>query len=363
MQRRTSCGEGVQPHPPRALAWDNAAASNDVKERRDHMAPTGTAHPEHTPTFSAQERRAAWVQACRLRTLPLAAAGSVLAAALAADAGAFRWPVFVLMLLTSVLLQVIANFADDYGDLASGLDDETRVGPKRGLQRGVITVAQMRRALAGLVGVTFAVGVALVVVSFTGGPAMSGGTVGAMVAFVVLGVAAIAAAMLYTMGKHPYGYIGLGDIISFLFFGIVAVVGGSFLYLHAFTWVSLVAALALGLPVMAVMNVNNMRDARADAAKGKRTVANMLGDPAMRVYQTVLLAGAAALFVVGLALCGVTSPVAYVLLAASWLVWAKVLVGLWRIPDPQRFDRLMAPTSMGSVIVALAWTLCVAVWG
>lgn len=313
--------------------------------------------------FTAAERRAAWVQACRLRTLPLAAAGSVLAAALAADAGAFRWPVFVLMFLTSVMLQVIANFADDYGDLASGLDDETRVGPKRGLQRGVITVPQMRAALVGLSAATFVVGVALVVAAFVGGPAMGGATVAAMVAFVVLGVAAIAAAMLYTMGKHPYGYVGLGDVVSFLFFGVVSVVGGSFLYLHAFTWTSLVMALALGLPVMAVMNVNNMRDAGADRAKGKRTVANMLGDPAMRVYETLLLGLAAALFVTGLALCGARAVPAYVLLAFSFAPWAVVLRKMWAIPDPQRFDRLMAPTSMGSVIVALVWTACVLVWG
>ena len=314
-------------------------------------------------TFTAQERKAAWVQAVRLRTLPLAVAGSLVAAALAGIAGVFRPAVFVLMLVTSAALQVIANFADDYGDLASGLDDETRVGPKRGLQRGVIKVPEMRRALVGLSAATFVVGVALVVVAFTGGPAMSGNSVAAMVAFVVLGVAAIAAAMLYTMGKHPYGYVGLGDVMSFLFFGVVSVVGGSFLYLHEFTWVSLVAALALGLPVMAVMNVNNMRDAKRDAAKGKRTVANRLGDPTMRVYETALLVGGAALFVVAMALCGVTNPAAYVVLAASFVPWARVLVTMWKTPDPERFDRLMGPTSIGSVIVALAWTLMVALFG
>ena len=313
-------------------------------------------------TFTAQEKRAAWVQAVRLRTLPLAAAGSLVAAALAASAGAFRPEVFVLMFVTSVALQVIANFADDYGDLAHGLDDETRVGPKRGLQRGVITVPEMRRAMIGLVAVTFILGVALVVVAFTGGPAMAGGSLAAMVAFVVLGVAAIAAAMLYTMGSHPYGYVGLGDIVSFAFFGVVSVVGGSFLYLHAFTWASLVAALALGLPVMAVMNVNNMRDAKRDAAKGKKTVANRLGDPAMRVYETVLLAGGAVLFAASMAMCGVTNPVAYVVLAAACLMWAKVLRTMWATPDPEKFDRLMGPTSIGSVIVALAWTLMVAVF-
>lgn len=309
----------------------------------------------HTP----QETRAAWIEAARPRTLPLAASGSLIAAGIAAAAGVFRWEVFGLMFVVSMLLQVIANFADDYGDLSHGLDDETRVGPKRGLQRGVITVPQMKRALIATCLVTFVLGIALVLVAFSGGPAMDGTSWIAIAVFVVLGLASIAAAIFYTMGKHPYGYIGLGDIMSFLFFGVVAVVGGSFLYLHQFTWVSLVAAIALGLPVMAVMNINNMRDARADAAKGKRTVANMLGDPRMRTYETVLLALSAMLFLATLVMLGINNFISYFLVTVSFVVWVRVLVFMWHIPNPEKFDRLMAPTSMGSVLVAVAWLVAV----
>ncbi len=320
------------------------------------MASTPTATPnEHTP----QEVRAAWVEAARPRTLPLAASGSLIAAGIAAAAGVFRWEVFALMFVVSMLLQVVANFADDYGDLSHGLDDETRVGPKRGLQRGVISVPQMKRALIATCALTFVLGVALVLVSFVGGPAMTGGSVAAIAVFVALGLASIAAAIFYTMGKHPYGYIGLGDFMSFLFFGVVAVVGGSFLYLHQFTWVSLVAALALGCPVMAVMNINNMRDAKRDAAKGKRTVANMLGDPAMRVYETVLLAAGAVLFLATLPMLGINNFISYFLVTVSFVMWVRVAVFLWHIPDPEKFDRLMAPTSMGSVLVAVAWLVAV----
>lgn len=320
------------------------------------MASTPTATPnEHTP----QEVRAAWVEAARPRTLPLAASGSLIAAGIAAAAGVFRWEVFALMFVVSMLLQVVANFADDYGDLSHGLDDETRVGPKRGLQRGVISVPQMKRALIATCALTFVLGVALVLVSFMGGPAMTGGSVAAIAVFVALGLASIAAAIFYTMGKHPYGYIGLGDFMSFLFFGVVAVVGGSFLYLHQFTWVSLVAALALGCPVMAVMNINNMRDAKRDAAKGKRTVANMLGDPAMRVYETVLLAAGAVLFLATLPMLSINNFISYFLVTVSFVMWVRVAVFLWHIPDPEKFDRLMAPTSMGSVLVAVAWLVAV----
>lgn len=320
------------------------------------MASTPTATPnEHTP----QEVRAAWVEAARPRTLPLAASGSLIAAGIAAAAGVFRWEVFALMFVVSMLLQVVANFADDYGDLSHGLDDETRVGPKRGLQRGVISVPQMKRALIATCALTFVLGIALVLVSFMGGPAMTGGSVASIAVFVALGLASIAAAIFYTMGKHPYGYIGLGDFMSFLFFGVVAVVGGSFLYLHQFAWVSLVAALALGCPVMAVMNINNMRDAKRDAAKGKRTVANMLGDPAMRVYETVLLAAGAVLFLATLPMLGINNFISYFLVTVSFVMWVRVAVFLWHIPDPEKFDRLMAPTSMGSVLVAVAWLVAV----
>ena len=314
---------------------------------------------EATSTTNKQQVRAAWIEAMRPRTLPLAAAGSVVAAGIAAAAGQFRIEVLVLMFVTSILLQIIANFADDYGDLSHGLDDETRVGPKRGLQRGVITMRQMKLALAGTCALTFAVGVALILVAFSGGPAMTGSSWTAIVVFVVLGVACIAAAICYTIGKHPYGYIGLGDFMSFLFFGVVAVVGGTFLYLHEFTLVSLVAGIALGLPVMAVMNVNNMRDAKRDAAKGKRTVANMLGDPKMRVYETVLLAVGAVLFLVTLPMLGINNFISYFLVTVSFVGWARMLATMWTIPDPEKFDHLMAPTSMGSVLVAVAWLVAV----
>ena len=188
---------------------------------------------------------------------------------------------------------------------------------------------------------------------------MDGASWVAIAVFVVLGLASIAAAIFYTMGKHPYGYIGLGDIMSFLFFGVVAVVGGSFLYLHQFTWVSLVAAIALGCPVMAVMNINNMRDAKRDAAKGKRTVANMLGDPRMRTYETVLLVLSAVLFLATLVMLGINNFVSYFLVTVSFVVWVRVLVFMWHMPDPEKFDRLMAPTSMGSVLVAVAWLVAV----
>lgn len=371
--------------------------------------------------------RGAWIEAARPRTLPLAISGSLVAAGLAAAAGQFRVEVFALMLVVSALLQVIANFADDFGDLAHGLDDETRVGPKRGMQRGIISPAQMRMALVITCSVTFILGCLLIWVAFTAGPAMASGSVTAMIVFLVLGIAAIAAAVFYTVGPHPYGYLGLGDIMSFVFFGLVSVIAGTFLYTHAVNAASLVAALALGLPVAAVMNINNMRDSTADAAKGKKTIANRLyaagerqgehvaagktsqeiaglvavlshgpkvdaadfeaevnaggdearawatdprtvvaltGETYMRSYHLLLVYGSIALFLAALFIVlGWSLPTlvgAVAVLAASMPLF-KATRAACDERDHTKLDRFMAPTSLGTVLLAAVFAIAVAI--
>ena len=235
----------TRPHAMAKLVRMRAASSynevlDDAGERHGDIM---NAQVQNT---SAHEVRAAWIEAARLRTLPLAASGSLIAAGLAAARGAFRVKgLYPHACCLPCCCGFIANFADDYGDLAHGLDDETRVGPKRGMQRGIITPRQMKRALFGTCALTFALGCLLIWVSFLRGPALDGNAVAAMGVFLAFGVAAIAAAVFYTVGPHPYGYMGLGDIMSFIFFGLVAVCAGSFLYLHSFDVASLVAGVAL----------------------------------------------------------------------------------------------------------------------
>ena len=391
------------------------------------MPSTNPNRPASPRMHSANEVRAAWIEATRLRTLPLAASGSFVAAGLAVARGAWRPQVFALMLVVSLLLQVIANFADDYGDLSHGLDDETRVGPRRGMQRGIITPAQMKRALIALCLVTFVLGCLLIAVAFLGGPAMGADAAVAAGVFVALGVAAIAAAVLYTVGPHPYGYLGLGDIMSFVFFGLVAVIAGAFLYTHEPDAAAVVAGVALGLPVAAVMNINNMRDSLADAAKGKRTLANRLyaagartgerqaqgrspeeiaglvalmergphadlaafdaevsaagpaavkraqspktlaaltGESYMRAYHLTLVYAALALFVVALFLVRGVSLLTFVraaiVLAASYPL-VNATQGVCRQLDHEKLDRFMAPTSLGTVLLAAVFALAVAI--
>lgn len=333
-----------------------------------------TSNPSISHKAQPGETRSAWIEAVRPRTLPLAASGLFAAAGLAAARGHFRWQTLVLMLVVSILLQVIANFADDLGDLSHGLDDATRVGPRRGMQRGIITPAQMKRALIGLSAITFILGCALVCTALCHGNPPRCGVVTAIAAFIALGVAAIAAAILYTVGPHPYGYAGLGDAVSFLFFGIVAVCGGTFLYTHAFDPAALVAGIALGLLVAAVMNINNMRDSLDDAAKGKRTVAAALyglgervhgisGETAMRIYHAILICGSLVLFLAALFMArGVSlgTLVRAAALSVGFQPLLSTLVDVIHEPDHAVLDRFMAPTSLGTAIATLVFALCAA---
>lgn len=293
----------------------------------------------------------AWIDALRLRTLPLAASGVVIATGIAVHYDAFSWRVFVPMLLMALLMQILSNFADEYGDLVSGVDDETRLGPIRGLQRGDITKDEMKRVMIGTSILTMALVFVLLFASF--------GTSnwGAFAVFVLLGLASVGAAILYTVGPKPYGYIGLGDIMSFLFFGVVAVIGGAYLFTHELHASYLLPAFGLGFPVIAVLNLNNMRDCETDRAKGKITVANRLGDPGMRHYQTALLIAAMVLLALYPLVLGVTNMAVYAFVV-GYFIWIRTIGEVYNVRDPRDFDRFMKPTSGGTVIVAFLFALC-----
>lgn len=325
-----------------------AAARNAQTDARGPQPKRTTALAPAGPTTPGE----AWLTAVRTRTLPLAMAGTLIAAGIAYRAGVFRLPVALLMAAVAMLLQVIANFADEYGDLANGLDDETRVGPRRGMQAGLITPGQMRAALVTLSLLALALGAALIYVSLAGGPAFTGDPRGAGGALLALGVLAIWAAIAYTVGKRPYGYRGLGDLMSFVFFGPVSVVAGSFLYTHELDPLTLIPGVALGLLVMAVMHVNNMRDADDDRAKGKVTIANKLGDARMRTYYAVLVNLSAVLFIAYLAASGHLSVLGVVMVLISFVQLFRTEREILAEPDSTSFDRFMAPTSGGAFVVA-----------
>lgn len=227
----------------------------------------------------------AWLRAFRLRTLPLALACIGMGGFLAAEAEAFRLDIFLLCIVTTIFLQILSNLANDYGDSVHGADSHHRAGPSRAVQSGAITPAQMRRALFLFVLLCLLSGIALLLVAF--GPDW-----GALLFFFGLGVACILAAIAYTVGNKPYGYIGLGDVAVLIFFGFVGVLGSTYLFTKNFHWYDILPALSCGFFSMAVLNINNIRDIDSDREAGKYSIPVRIGrEKAIRYHWFLLIAG------------------------------------------------------------------------
>ena len=224
----------------------------------------------------------AWLHAFRLRTLPLALACIGMAGFLAAAADQFDLLLFVLCCLTTILLQILSNLANDYGDSVNGADHADRKGPMRAVQSGIISVAQMRKAVVVFVLLSLVCGLSLLWFSF-------GWNWRALALFFGLGLLSIAAAIGYTVGKKPYGYIGLGDISVLIFFGLVGVMGSYYLFTHSVTWMELLPAISCGVFSIAVLNINNIRDIVSDRSAGKFSIPVRIGKPKAVTYHWVLL--------------------------------------------------------------------------
>lgn len=229
-------------------------------------------------------RTQAWLESLRPRTLPLAFASIVVGTALAYWQGMFDPLVALLALLTAGLLQILSNLANDYGDAVKGSDKPDRIGPLRGMQKGVITAAQMKRALVVTVILICLSGLALVRVACH--------TRADFIGFLALGALSIIAAITYTVGNRPYGYMGLGDASVLIFFGWLSVIGSWYLQAHTLIGAIFLPATASGLLATAVLNINNLRDIDSDRANGKNTLAVRLGPVKARRYHAVLLIGA-----------------------------------------------------------------------
>ena len=230
----------------------------------------------------------AWLESLRLRTLPLAFASILTGSALAWWQGGFNLPVALLCLLTSGLLQVLSNLANDYGDALKGSDGSERLGPLRGIQKGVITLAQLRTAMVMVIGLALVCGIVLI--------AYACNTLSDIFSFLLLGALAVAAAIAYTVGKKPYGYLGLGDLSVLIFFGWLGVGGSFYLQSHTFQPLVVLPATACGLLAAAVLNINNLRDIETDRRCGKLTLAARLGANNARRYHIMLLSGALCCF-------------------------------------------------------------------
>jgi len=228
----------------------------------------------------------AWIQAARLRTLPLSLSGIIVGTALAVLNGHFSLPIFVLALLTTVGFQVTSNFANDYGDGVKGTDNEDRIGPARAIQSGSITKESLKNGIIVSVIISMLIALTLIYWAF--------GTENFVyiLVFFVLGVLSIWAAIKYTVGSNAYGYRGMGDLFVFLFFGLLGVLGSMFLYTKSLDWASILPALSIGFLCVAVLNLNNLRDVVSDKKHGKVTMVVKMGFHNGKRYHFFLIFGA-----------------------------------------------------------------------
>ncbi|MBO0767156.1 MAG: 1,4-dihydroxy-2-naphthoate polyprenyltransferase [Solirubrobacterales bacterium] len=259
--------------------------------------------------------------ASRPRTLPAAVAPVFVGTALAEYQNQFHWLRFVATLLGAILIQVGANLSNDYSDARRGADTEDRLGPVRVTAGGLVPPRQVLIATYVTFALAVLVGVYLIAVA---------GWV-----LLAIGAASIAAGVLYTGGPRPYGYEGLGEVFVFLFFGIVAVAGTYFVQTKTVDWQAFALAVPVGLPVTAILVVNNTRDIDTDRRAGKRTLAVRMGRERSRRFYAALLAGAYVLLV----------PT---LLAGDFQLW--LLLPLISVPLALRLTQTMFETSHGPAL-------------
>lgn len=226
----------------------------------------------------------AWLNAARLRTLPLSISGILVGTAIASFYGETNTIIFVLALFTTVGLQITSNFANDYGDGVKGTDNDARLGPKRALQSGLLNEKELKQGIYISIVINSVLIVLLIITSFGLKQILYPSL------FLILGAFAIWAAIKYTVGKSAYGYYGLGDIFVFIFFGLVSVLGTIFLFLKAIYLITFLPAISVGLLSVGVLNLNNMRDIKSDKSVGKNTLVVKLGLQKAKMYHYTILA-------------------------------------------------------------------------
>lgn len=261
------------------------------------------------------------IRSMRLRTLPLSTAGIVLGIMLACAEHRVPWYVILLTVLTTISLQILSNMSNELGDWLSGVDGKGREGPKYGIEGGGLTEDEMRSCIRIMVLVCCILGLGMIRASFRTILCIESESL------VVLGAAAIWAAMHYTLGNKPYGYRGLGDIFVFIFFGLVPVAGGYFVCSHMIDYSTLLPGAAIGLFSVGVLNVNNIRDMKSD--EGTRvTVPLKLGKHRARIYHTILITGGWILMIVYTILF--TDGWMPFLFCLTLPLYTKHLIGVWK---------------------------------
>jgi 1,4-dihydroxy-2-naphthoate octaprenyltransferase len=236
-----------------------------------------------------------WIQAARLRTLPLSVSGIIVGSihalshstnTIRTPTEVFSWKIFSLAILTTLGLQVLSNFANDYGDGIKGTDNDDRVGPKRAIQSGEISPKSMRFAII-ITSLFTLISASLLIYC-----AFSNTNISYSLFYLFLAIVAIASAIRYTVGKNAYGYSGFGDVFVFIFFGLVSTLGVNFLFTKQLSFDLIFPAVAIGLLSVGVLNLNNMRDEASDKKSNKNTIVVKIGIANAKKYHYFLVSTA-----------------------------------------------------------------------
>ena len=295
-------------------------------------------------TFSA------WIKAARPRTLPLSLSGIFVGLALTVEHGNMAPMAVIGCIVTTICFQILSNFANDLGDGMKGTDNAARIGPTRAVQSGEISIHQMKMGVIVL-GILSVLSAGVVISS---APAIQSGN--GIIFYAVLALLCVFAAITYTVGKKAYGYHGLGDLMVFLFFGVVAVSGTKHLFDEQFALNELLGALAIGAWSTMVLNLNNMRDIENDAASGKRTMVVLLGSKNAKRYHYLLAFLGCSAWIILLYRCAIETENYFILMAGlPVLLFATHIAQVIRIIEPKAFDPELKKVALSTFFASILY--------
>ncbi len=300
-----------------------------------------------------------WIQAARLRTLPLSVSGIIVGSmhalsnstnSVLTPTEVFNWRIFGLAILTTLGLQILSNFANDYGDGIKGTDNEDRVGPKRAIQSGVITPKSMKCAIVITSILTLISAILLIYYAFRNT------NLGYSLFYLILAILAISSAIRYTVGKKAYGYSGFGDVFVFVFFGLVSTLGVNFLFTKQLNFDLLLPAIAIGLLSVGVLNLNNMRDEASDRKSNKNTIVVKIGGENAKKYHYFLVVTAMILVLI----FGVINSFHFdqYLFLLAYIPLTKHLIRVYKNQEPRYLDYELKKLALSTFALSVLLALC-----
>lgn len=287
-----------------------------------------------------------WIEAARPRTLPLAIASILLGNFLAYAAGKFSFLTATLAILTTLLLQILSNFANDFGDSKNGVDNKNRKVALRAVQTGKISPSEMKNAVIITASLSFISGISLLYFALQYAKPQT------IITFVGLGLLAILAAIAYTVGKKPYGYMGLGDLSVFLFFGWVGTFGTYYLQTEILNYYILIPASGCGFLSVAVLNLNNLRDIENDRKTGKNSIPVRIGKIYGFYYQKIIMLLGVCTFIIYLMYQGKPIQLSQnIIIMAGWYPLVQIIKQLNSKMTPAQIDPYLKKTALSTLFL------------